>query len=780
MRSSRIAFCVFTVLVLATPGLSAQADSMTVRVNAAVRSYERGERAAANREFQTFIDIYNTRADRLTSSEFVAVAVAVTYLGVDDPQLFKDALKAYDRAIAADPDNLDARVRLGELFLLKFNAEEAKKTLTAALAKKSSYVPALIAEARRRDFDNEPGADSLLDRALELEPESVSGRVLKARFLADVEDFAGAAREADRALKAGPENAEALAFRAALARVAGDSLANADARRRYSALYPKEADVQLATAELLSRVRQYANAAEVAREGAQLDPTNWRVHAVRGANLLRMGDVAAAKRSLETAFKGDPYDIWAKNTLDLLDTFGEYDEITNERFTFMIEKAESQILSLYLKELLDRGYSTFQKRYAWTPPVPVRVEVYRSHADFSVRTVGLAGIGALGVSFGNTIAFDSPAAKDAGPFNWGSTAWHELAHTFTLGSSDHRVPRWLSEGLSVFEERRAHPGWGQSVSPSFLKAFEDKKLVPASRMNDGFIRPAFPQQVMLSYYQASLLCEMIARDFGEPALVQMLQAYRGGASTEQVVARVLKLDAAGFDRRFDAYLRERFGRAMAAVSDRDASVEQHMPADELVARANAKPDNYWLQLAVGRALIARKDYTKATEVLERARALFPEYGGAEGAYGGLVRARQASGDVKGAAATLQAMSALGEMPYEMHLTLADLWLQQGDTAKAADALENALFMNPFDIAQHERLAELFARSGDKRRAVRERMAVVALRPVDVAEAQYRLALAYRNAGDLRNAKRSVLRALEEAPHFERAQELLLALVEPKP
>ena len=99
----------------------------------------------------------------------------------------------------------------------------------------------------------------------------------------------------------------------------------------------------------------------------------------------------------------------------------------------MIEKTESPILSVYLKDLAEQAYATFSKKYAYTPPPPIRIEVYRSHADFSVRTVGLAGLGALGVSFGTTLAFDSPAAKDAGPFNWGSTVWHELAHTFTLG-----------------------------------------------------------------------------------------------------------------------------------------------------------------------------------------------------------------------------------------------------------------------------------------------------------------------------------------------------------
>ena len=52
---------------------------------------------------------------------------------------------------------------------------------------------------------------------------------------------------------------------------------------------------------------------------------------------------------------------------------------------------------------------------------------------------------------------------------------------------------------------------------------------------------------------------------------------------------------------------------------------------------------------------------------------------------------------------------------------------------------------------------------------------VALKPVDIADAQYNLAVAYRAAGDAASARRSVLRALEAAPHFQRAQDLLLDL-----
>lgn len=756
-RALIVAFACATALPLRAQGT----DSLTVKLERAITLFETGKREQASRAFQEFIDVYNQRGGNLSARELLSVAIAVTYLGVDDPQYYRDAMMAYDRAISADPDNMEARVKLAELFLDKYNSGEAKRTIAAALARDAEYVPALVLEARRRDFDNERGADSILSRAFDLNPNYVPGLVLRARFLADVEDFTGARREIDHALRVDGDAADALSLSLALAVATDDSATQQTVMRRYTARYPGLADAYVATAEQLSRVRQYAKAADWARRGTQVDPSNWQAHSVLGLNLLRLGRIEQGRQSLETAFKGDPFNVWVKNTLDLLDTFDEYHAIDHGKYRFMVDTAESGIIALYLGELADSAHRVFSARYGFAPDEPIRVEVYRSHADFSVRTVGLAGLGALGVSFGNTIAFDSPAAKDAGPFNWASTAWHEIAHTFTLGASDMRVPRWFSEGLSVFEERRGRRGWGQNVSPAFLQAFADGRLRPASRLNDGFVRPAYPQQVMHSYYQASLLCDMIARDFGERALMEMLRGYKAGHSTEQVVRRVLRMDLDALDKRFDAYVRERFGRAMAAVQDR----------------------SYQRAVTEGRTLLQRGNAADAVVVLQRAREMFADYGGADGAYPLLVRALLAQADTARAIEVLSAAVGLGDVAYETHVTLADLLLQRGDTARGAAALESAIFMNPYDIALHDRLATLFARTGDKRKAVRERRAVVALRPVDVAEAQYDLAVAYRDAGDVVNARRTVLRALEAAPHFQRAQDLLLDLRasgEPRP
>jgi tetratricopeptide (TPR) repeat protein len=752
-------------------------DSLTARLNLAVLHYGRGERARALGEFDHFIDVYNAGAARLTSAELTAVAVACRYLGTRDPQLFKDALRAFDRAIARDPNDPEPKIRLAELFLEKYNSADAQTAFDEVLRQAPAHPRALLGEARRRSFDGQGGVDSLVARALEVNPEYVDARVFRARLLLDIEDYAAAQREVERALRVNPSAREALAVAAAIRYLTGDRAGFEAATQRALALHPRDADLYATLAELAGRVRLYAAAADLARQGVAADSTSWRAHGLLGMNLLRLGQIAEGRRSLETAFRGDPYDVWIKNTLDLLDTYRNYDEIATGRFRFLIEKSESALLGIYLAELAERAHATFAAKYGYTPPPPIRVEVYRSHADFSVRTVGLAGLGALGVSFGTTLAFDSPAAKDAGPFNWGSTVWHELAHTFTLGATEHRVPRWLSEGLSVYEEHKARSGWGFNVTPAFLKAFQEGRLVPVSRLNDGFMRPAYPEQVQFSYYQASLVCDFIARDWGEQALLGMLRAYTAGQRTEQVVQRVLGTSLEALDKRFDAYVRQRFATALASLADEGAPIQPSMPAAELRARADAAPRSYRTQLLAGRALLEQGATDAAIPILERARALFPEAGGSDAHDALLARAYKARSDVRRAADALARAVVRSENDYAAHLELAGLLEQLGDARGAADALDRAIYINPFEFTVHERLAELARTLGEKQTVVRERRAVLALGPVDRAEALYRLALAYHEAGDAKQARTTVLRALEEAPNYERAQELLLTLVE---
>ena len=746
-------------------------DSLTARVRLGVIRWLRGERAAAMADFDHFIDVYNQRHDRLTAQELTAVGIACRYLGADDPQLFKDALKAFDEAIARDTMDLEPRVLEAELFLDKNNDTDAQTTIAELLKRNPSQPRALLAAARRQYNDGEPGVMATLQRALKVNPRLTEAQAFLAQLLLDSEDYGGAIAAAGRALAVDSASSQALAMVAAARWLQGDSTAFADAQRRALARNPHDGDFSATLGEVTARNRFYAQAADFAQQGVARDPKSWRAQGVLGLNLLRIGKVSDGKQALERSFAGDPYDVRIKNTLDLLDTFKDYTEVTVPHFVFMIEKKDAGVIALYLRDLAAEAYDSLAAHYGYRPPGTVRVELYRSTADFSVRTMGLPGIGALGVSFGNVLAMDSPFARSVGDFNWGSTFWHELAHAFTLGLSDHEVPRWFSEGLSVYEERRARPGWGERITPDFLAAYKGGALVPVSRMNDGFTRPRYPQQVIHSYYEASLVCELIARDHGPQALVAMLRAYKAGMSTPRVFERVLGTTPEAFDKTFDAYLQQRFGARLSVVDplrlrgDSSDAITAQRAGDGAFANA--------MRRAVSAMRAGHDD--QAITLFRQAKALFPEYTQGESAYWYLSKLYEKRGDTTAAIAELKAIVGSSDTQYEAHQELAKLLEQRGDLAGAARVLESAMYISPGTSVIHEHLATLYAKLGDRSKAVRERRAVVALAPVDRAEALYQLAMALYEAGDAAGARHAVLQALEEAPNFERAQELLLRL-----
>ena len=116
-------------------------------------------------------------------------------------------------------------------------------------------------------------------------------------------------------------------------------------------------------------------------------------------------------------------------------------------------------------------------------PGPVQVEVYPDHEDFAVRTMGMPGLGALGVTFGEVVAMDSPSGRPPGEFNWASTLWHEMSHVFILTATNIRVPRWFTEGLAVHEETEVVPGVGRPHHAGHRCGHPRQKV--ASRRGNG-------------------------------------------------------------------------------------------------------------------------------------------------------------------------------------------------------------------------------------------------------------------------------------------------------
>jgi tetratricopeptide (TPR) repeat protein len=99
----------------------------------------------------------------------------------------------------------------------------------------------------------------------------------------------------------------------------------------------------------------------------------------------------------------------------------------------------------------------------------------------------------------------------------------------------------------------------------------------------------------------------------------------------------------------------------------------------------------------------------------------------------------------------------------------------GQKQQALDALVASFYISPFDYKSHTEAGELSVELKNYAQALAEFQAALALQPPNIAEANYNVATAYYAMGRQPEAKRAVLRALEAAPRYEKAQELLLRI-----
>lgn len=759
-------------------------DANVARKNLGILLWERGRREEALALFDTFIDLYNRAGGTLTAEELMAVGESVRYLGVTNPALFQDALMAFDDAGVVDPEAFGPDLLAGELFLEKYRATDARDAFREVLERNPRQPRALLGQARILDFEGVGGAVEAVRAALEVNPRYADARAFLGSLYLKTWDYAGARREARGALEVNSSHLVALSVLAAAHFLEGDSAAFREVRDRIHTLNPVYPDLYVVMAEQAAAQHQYATAVQLARRAVALDSTSWHARGVLGMNELRTGDMQEARANLERAFRGDPYNPWYKNTLDLLDTFSHYDRFDTPHFQIFIHERESELLAPYVTVAAERAYTGLAERYGAEPPVPIRLELFPSHADFSVRTLGIPGLGALGVSFGSTLVMDSPSARDAGEFNWLSTLWHEVAHAFHLAMTGHEVPRWFTEGLAVREQRVARPDWGLKPTPAWLQAFDAGRLHPVSQLNDGFVRPDYPEQVGFSYLQASLVLDLIESRFGLAAILAMMDGYGEGKTDAEVFPEVLGESLERFDETFDGYVRDRFGpRIEATAPPGDGLGEMaafHATGGDLEslrAVVAGNPRSFLARLALGKALFREGRSDEAEEHLRQALRLYPEYGGPDSPYLFLARIHRERGDFARAAQALQQLGGLNESLPEVHLEEAELRLQLGEDGAAARALEKAVEIAPFRVEPHVSLAELYEKLGEDEGAVRERRAVLALDPADRAGAHYHLARALFRAGEFPEARTQVLRALELAPTYDQALELLLQLRE---
>jgi tetratricopeptide (TPR) repeat protein len=669
----------------------------------------------------------------------------------------------------------------GMLFLETSDVAEAAKSFQQVLKLDPKWAPAHAGFAQTIAEDDPPAAAAAASRALEIDPELSPAHLLLAELDVDNTRFDTARERIDKVLQVNSSDIEARALLAAILYVRDDR-ANFDAEvKRVLAINPAYGELYRVVGELAARNYRFEEAAAMSREAIKLDPSNHRAHASLGMQLMRLGEESEARTFLERAHDAFPFDRPTFNLLNLLDKLDKFEVVRDGDFVFKFHPEEAAVLREYAIPLAKEAMASLSRKYEFTPAGPVLVEIFPVHDDFAVRTLGIPGlIGALGACFGRVVSLDSPKARPPGTFSWQATLWHELAHVITLQMSKQRVPRWLTEGISVYEETRARPEWGRDMEVPFAAALERGEALKLRDLNAGFTRP---DTIALAYFEAALLVEHIVQAKGEPALRALIRSYADGIDHEAALSKALGVTVDGLQASFDKALEARFGSLRAALRDsvvprgkgEATPARAEAAIDDLRAAAASKPGSYAAQLALGQALAAAGDKA-AFEPLEKAAALVPVAIGEDSPHAIMARLAEQIGDEARAVKEYQARLAHDHAALEPARRLATLAEKLKDEAAALLALQRIVALDPYDAPAHTALGRLALGRQDAATAEREFKAALAAGPADKAAAHCDLGEVYLFRKRLPDAKREALAALEIAPTFERAQELLLKTI----
>ena len=622
-------------------------------------------------------------------------------------------------------------------------------------------------------------ARDIVARVLRFNPNFVDAHVFLAELDLDDENVNDARAALGRALDVNPSSLEARSLLAAIAYLEDAHDAFDAEVQRVLAINPHYSGVYRVAGEQAARHYRFDEAVTLTRRALELDPTDGRAHAELGMHLLRTGDERGARETLDTAFRLDPYDVVTYNLLGLLDTLDRFVTVEDGPIVMRMDRDEAPILREQAMPLAQEALRTLAARYGVTPAAPILVEIFPRHDDFAVRNLGLPGmIGALGACFGRVVTLDSPRARPPGTFSWQATLWHEMAHVVTLQLSKQRVPRWLTEGISVYEERRARPGWGREMQFSFVEAMQEGTVLPLAELNSGFSNP---ETIALAYYQASLVVQHIVESRGEEALRALLRAYGDGLDTEKAIQQALGEGMPQLQASFDAALERQFATIRAALDPPpEAQLARATDLADLQDLERRYPNSYPVLITLAQSLDDAGETGAAIDAWRKAVRLVPTATGEESPRARLVTLLRKSNDTAGEAAALEDLLTYDYANVDAARRLVTLLGAPADAGRVLKVHQRIAELDPFDSASSSALGRDALTAGDAAAAARWFRAALANGPRDPVGARCDLADAYLQLGNPADAKHETLAALEIAPTYPRAQDLLLSIVESRP
>ncbi len=712
----------------------------------------RGERSKEKAVWERFFDDHDAGSLDLKEPRVLRLlGVAARYLGS-----YKDANETLRDAVALAKERKDAfelslgNIEWADLFLEKYRADNAEESLEEALAVDADNpdAHALMARVRLERGNRIADAEEQIAQALRLSDAHPQALALRAELLLDNEQYEDALLVTDQALKKNADDFVARSLRAA-------ALYLLDRNREYEAektraltLHTTGTGFFRIVAERLTVQHRYDEAVALLEQAVALYPKDYYALGELGSGYLRLGDDDKGLDALRRAWNGDRYN---RRTFNLLNLFEQtiaknYIVITVDvdaqkpgqgGLRLRIPKSEQALLLPLLVPMVQAEWRDLSARYGFTPKLPLTLELYSDADDYAIRTVGLPGLAALGVTFGQVVTGRSPAQGD---FNWALMLWHELSHVFALQLSRSRVPRWFTEGLSEWETAHARPEWVRRTHAELYAALRDQTLLGIADLNTGFTRAQDVAHIVVAYHEAAMAIDFLVRRYGFAQIAAALRQFATGRRTAEVLSTLSGQSIADLDRAFREDLKKRlavyegtFFVRPSDYSDRDGLEKSIKQAEASLEKPGAKERLARLHGLYALGLIrsgeVRRESEKIDAEIAGALALFAKSKEALLAEGEKLLK---TGKKTEAEARLRALIRFGGDGFDVRQRLGDLYVEFGQLDRAIEEFTQAKRLDPDRSEPYERLAALYTKQNRNDLALLELQAAARL---DIMDAQ---------------------------------------------
>ena len=707
------------------------------------------------------------------ADDLVSLGQAAIRLGADP----KDVLEGFfDRATRNYKTRPDGFIAAAQLAIDKGDVALAAEIMQPAAKQFPDNPDVLFLLAESISSASAQEASILFQQILTINPNYVRALQKLAERQVDAEDYVDAAGTLAKIHEINPWHSGAHALQAVIHHLQNRPVEEARSRSRGLRFSDASPVVDHVIGEHLSRKYRFAEGAAYQQVAMAVDPLFVPAKTQLSQDLLRLGQDEAGWIMAAAAQKQDTYSTSLFNLMQLKDSLDDFQTLTNERFIIRMNRQEAIVYGGRVETLLNRAFDVLSERYGYTPSEPIVVEIFDRPDDFAVRTFGIPDVaGFLGVCFGRLITANSPASQRNSPSNWESVLWHEFCHVITLQMTANRIPRWLSEGISVYEERRADGRWGQSMTPGFRERVNAGNVTPVSELSSAFLHAESGEDLNFAYYESSMVVEFIVEQHGFETLVLILNDLQNGFVINDALERraggLTELDAA-----FAEYLS---GVASSYAKDVEFSTETEGETRSDPKAVQQNPNHYTAGLTAAAALIRADQLDAAEKKLLQLIKLYPEEsspGGARRILAVVYKKQQKTeqqadilaGHLQRSCDDLEAAVEL----LSLQVT-AEQWLPALETSHLVMAIDP---LQPHVLRQIHTVA--VATNNDDL-AIDVLTGLLELDPADAARTHFLIAQILKSE-DAEQSRRHVLLALEQAPRYRAAHKLLLHLIDAEP